>query len=274
MNEIGATIFGFGFIFLMTTSGAAIVFFFKNALKPYISSAVMGFASGIMISASFFSLLNPSLEEALEQNLNYPHWIPCLIGFIIGCAFIFCLDLVVPYIINEENENDHIEETNLVDHQLRVKKALKLFLAVTLHNIPEGVACGLVFGAAHNKPSEKKDDALTAAIGLAIGIGIQNIPEGAAVSLPVKEMSGSNLRGFIYGMLSGIVEPIFATLALVLSTQLKIIDPWALAFSAGAMIYVVIDELVPEAQQTGYPRTSIISFVIGFIVMMILEFVL
>jgi ZIP family zinc transporter len=146
----------------------------------------VGFASGIMVSASFFSHLNPSLEEALEQNLSYPYWVPCLVGFIIGSAFIFCLGLVIPYITKEKDETILIRELNPEDQQEKTKKIFKLLLAVTLHNIREGIACGLVFGAAHNEKGEDKDEALTFAIGLSIGIVIQNIPEGVIVALPVK----------------------------------------------------------------------------------------
>jgi ZIP family zinc transporter len=270
-NIFGAIIFGFSFIFLMTTLGAAVVFFFRNSLKPSVSAVVFGLASGIMISASFIALLNPSLQEALQQNLNYPHWIPCLVGFTIGCITLFCLDFLTPYII-KNNDQIQGDELDTEEHQIKARKAFKLFLAVTIHNIPEGVACGLVFGNAMNQKEADKNKALTSAIGLAIGMGIQNIPEGAAVSLPIKEIDGSILKGFIYGMLSGIVEPIFALLALVLATQLQKIDPWALAFSAGAMIYVVVEELIPEAQETGYPKISIVAFVIGFVLMMVLEF--
>lgn len=319
MNVIGSTFFGFIFIFAMTTLGSAIVFFFRNPLKPSINSSILGFASGVMIAASFFSLLLPSLEEAQEQNLSYPYWIPTLVGFLLGCFFLFVLDLLVPYIVtaqNKEVENraeDDLEDENrgttILDVETiktdvsevenrksevledenkksevlesdyetlknKTKKAFKLFLAVTVHNIPEGVACGLVFGSAHNQKGSDQANALSTAIGLAIGIGIQNIPEGAAISLPMKDTTGSNLKGFLYGMFSGIVEPIFALLALLLSTQLKTIDPWALAFAAGAMIYVTVEELIPEAQTGGYPKLAIWFFVLGFVIMMILEFCL
>jgi ZIP family zinc transporter len=150
--------------------------------------------------------------------------------------------------------------------------AFKLFLAATLHNIPEGVACGLVYGSALKQAGEQQKAALSSAIGLAIGMGIQNIPEGAAVALPIKEISDSVLKGFLYGMFSGIVEPIFAILSLFISKALVAIDPWVLAFSAGAMLYVTIEELVPESARGGYPKTGIWSFVVGFMLMMTLEF--
>jgi ZIP family zinc transporter len=153
----------------------------------------------------------------------------------------------------------------------RLARAFKLFLAITIHNIPEGVACGLSFGHALKQTGDEQKQAIATAIGLSIGIGIQDIPEGAAVSLPIREISGSVLRGFIYGVLSGLVEPVGASAALGISTFLKMIDPWALAFSGGAMIYVTIEELVPESMNGRHPLISIWMFVLGFVLMMIGE---
>jgi ZIP family zinc transporter len=289
MHPTAATIFGFSFIFLMTSLGSAIVFFFRGTLNETIRCSVFGFAGGVMISASFWGLLTPSLEEAAEQNLSYPEWIPCVVGFVLGCLFLLALDIVVPLCIKEEPK-DAEGTTNLgalsdvplvgdqpdpsANRKMGLARAFKLFLAITIHNIPEGVACGLVFGHALKKEGEEQTKAIASAIGLSVGIGIQDIPEGAAVSLPIFEMSGSVLRGFIYGVLSGLVEPIFAGLALVIATLLKTIDPWALAFSGGAMIYVTIEELIPEAMSGPHPRISIWMFVLGFLLMMIGEQVL
>lgn len=250
-----------------------------------------------MLSASFWGLLTPSLEEAADQDLPYPEWIPCAVGFVVGCLFLLCLDIVVPLCIKEEqmersegttasaalndlpligaDRADPADRTDPAERRkMALKRAFKLFLAITIHNIPEGVACGLVFGHALKDEGDEQTKAIGAAVGLAIGVGIQDIPEGAAVSLPIFEMSGSVLRGFIYGVLSGLVEPIFASLALVISTLLKTIDPWALAFSGGAMIYVTMEELIPEAMLGRHPRVSMWMFVLGFLLMMIGEQVL
>jgi ZIP family zinc transporter len=285
MHPTIATVFGFSFIFLMTSLGSAIVFFFRGTMNETIRCAVFGFAGGVMISASFWGLLTPSLEEAHEQNLPYPEWIPCVVGFVVGCLFLLALDVVVPLCIKEDakdGEASMLSEAPLVggtedpaaERKMGLARAFKLFLAITIHNIPEGVACGLVFGHALKKEGEEQVKAIASAVGLSIGIGIQDIPEGAAVSLPIFEMSGSVLRGFIYGVLSGLVEPIFAALALVIATLLKTIDPWALAFSGGAMIYVTMEELIPEAMSGSHPRISMWMFVLGFLLMMIGEQVL
>jgi ZIP family zinc transporter len=289
MDPVPATVFGFSFIFLMTSLGSAIVFFFRGTINEVVRNAVFGFAGGVMLSASFWGLLNPSLEEAIEQGLSYPAWIPCVVGFILGCVFLLALDIFVPLCVKPDPaEASEAQSTKsgltpepLLEtgddpeqRKMGLARAFKLFLAITIHNIPEGVACGLVFGHALKKSGSEQTDAIAAAVGLAIGIGIQDIPEGAAVSLPIREMSGSVLRGFIYGVLSGLVEPVFASLALVISTLLQTIDPWALGFSGGAMIYVTIEELIPEAMSGSKPRVSIWMFVLGFVLMMVGEQVL
>jgi ZIP family zinc transporter len=299
MDPIPATIFGFSFIFLMTSLGAAIVFFFRGTINEAVRSAIFGFAGGIMVSASFWGLLLPALEEAEEEKHNYPDWLPLVIGFVLGCLFLFSLDLTVPLCIKQE-EGQAVDVNTLTsganelgsgmselpllsasqkgeqnedspERKLRLARAFKLFLAITIHNIPEGVACGLSFGHALKQEGEEKKKAIATAVGLSIGIGIQDIPEGAAVSLPIWEISGSVMRGFVYGVLSGLVEPIGATAALGISTFLKAIDPWALAFSGGAMIYVTIEELVPEAMGGEHPLVSIWMFVLGFVLMMVGE---
>jgi ZIP family zinc transporter len=293
MNPTGATVFGFSFIFLMTSLGSAIVFFFRKRINQTLECAIFAFAAGVMISAAFWSLLVPAVTEAEEQNLSYPSWVPCLVGFILGCGFIQLLDFVVPLCIKpepsktkeddeaeQENEVEQTEEVNeselMVDEERneRLARAFKMFLAITVHNIPEGVACGLVFGHALKKEGEDRTKAITAAVGLAVGIGVQDFPEGAAVSLPIREISGSTWRGFIYGVLSGLVEPIAASLALAIANILEMIDPWTLAFSGGAMLYVTVQELIPEAMRTKRPAISMWLFVAGFSLMMLGDFVL
>jgi ZIP family zinc transporter len=293
MDPIPATIFGFSFIFLMTSLGAAVVFFFRGTINETIRNAVFGFAGGIMLSASFWGLLKPSIEEAVQQNLSYPAWVPCVVGFVLGCLFLLSLDILVPlcikqdpaYGLESQGSRSSLAEPLMGEpllperaedpdkQKMGLARAFKLFLAITIHNIPEGVACGLVFGHALKESGDEQKKAIGAAVGLAIGIGIQDIPEGAAVSLPIHEMSGSVVRGFVYGVLSGLVEPIGASLALVISELLTTIDPWALAFSGGAMIYVTVEELIPEAMSGSRPMVSIWMFVLGFVLMMIGEHV-
>jgi ZIP family zinc transporter len=278
MDPTGATVFGFSFLFLMTSLGSAIVFFFRGQINETLQAAVYGFAAGVMVSASFWGLLIPSVEEAKAQNLSYPSWIPCFVGFLLGCIFLQVLDIVVPMCVKQTPNadtasaplNDEDEPTKKPSKE-RHARAFKLFVAIAIHNIPEGVACGLAFGHALKKEGEERTKAIGSAVGLAIGMGIQDIPEGAAVSLPIREMSGSVLRGFIYGVISGIVEPIMAGLALVISSFLEAIDPWALAFSGGAMIYVTVEELIPEAMASPRKWISVWSFITGFSLMMLGE---
>jgi ZIP family zinc transporter len=295
-NETVGTAFGILFIWAMTSLGSAIVFIFRKPMSERVRAGILAGASGIMVSASFFALLLPSLEEAKEQNLTYPFWIPALVGYFLGCVLILVVDLVIPCVVKpdprpeEESSTVAIEEISTgSEHVLapienlsgedskdkmnvaEARKVWKLFLSVTLHNIPEGVATGLVFGAAH-KATTNKDEMLRSAIGLALGIGIQNIPEGAAIALSTKEMTHSTCKGFLYGVMSGIVEPVFAGFSFLISAALEKIDPWALAFSAGAMMYVVIEELVPVAQNVANPSISTWCFNIGFLAMIVIEF--
>jgi ZIP family zinc transporter len=239
-----------------------------------IRAAVFAFAGGVMLSASFWGLLEPSYDEASAQDWpTHLKWVPTIVGFVLGCLFLFALDITVPLCIKQDEPDamtvpllESIDSEN--GKKDRLARAFKLFLAITIHNIPEGVACGLSFGIALNTPADRQKAALAASIGLAIGIGIQDIPEGAAVSLPIREISGSTVRGFVYGVLSGLVEPIGASLALAVATFFKAIDPWALAFSGGAMVYVTIEELVPESMDAGWKKLSMWMFVLGFVLMM------
>jgi ZIP family zinc transporter len=286
-DETVLTVIGFLFPWFMTTLGASIVLFFRKKMPDQFRTVILGFAAGVMASCSFFALLLESLEEAESQELSYPHWIPAFIGFLLGCLFIFVLDLVIPHFVDmegddlevaeqEPEENAVVEQVDDIDRmeamaKIRRERGWKLFVSTTVHNIPEGIAVGLLYGGAYNE-TEERSKAFRSAFGLALGIGIQNFPEGAAVSLPVKEMGNSPCRGFIFGMLSGVVEPIFGALCLVLARALEALDPWAMAFSAGAMIYVVVEELIPQSQVTGHTLLSIWSFNIGFLFMMAVEY--
>lgn len=256
MNGTTITIIGILFIFLMTTLGSAIVFLFKKNISEKINSLFLGFASGLMIAASIWSLLIP----ALDQSTNFGKWsfVPSAIGIILGALFLVLIDKIIAYFINKKNKTNNYH----------LSKSGKLFLAVTLHNIPEGLAVGLAFG---NAFVLSEISAFYSALWLAIGIGIQNFPEGAALSLPLREECKSKKKAFLYGFSSGVVEPIMAVIGIFLSSLLSRIMPWLLAFSAGAMLFVVAEELLPEAKFKSGSNISTWGFVAGFVLMMILD---
>lgn len=256
MNNTTITIIGVSFIFLMTTLGSAIVFLFKKNISDKINSLFLGFASGLMIAASVWSLIIPSINQS--EYLGNLSFLPATIGIILGCIFLVLMDKLLPKMLNKNgNEN-----------QNTLKKSTKLFLAVTLHNLPEGLAVGLAFG---NAFITSETSAFYSALWLAIGIGIQNFPEGAAISLPMKEELGSKKKAFLYGTLSGIVEPLMALIGIWLSTSLSHLMPWFLAFSAGAMLFVVAEELLPDAKSAYPTNIGTWGFIIGFVLMMILD---
>lgn len=257
MNNTLITIFGIVFIFLMTTLGAAFVFFFKKNISKKVNTIFLGFASGIMLAASVFGLLIPSIEGATD----YGKWnfIPAVIGFIIGGLFLMLLDHIVP----------HMHKNGLEEGpKSPINKSMKMFLAVTLHNVPEGLAVGFAFGAA---AVIGESTAFIAALGLAIGIGIQNLPEGAAVSLPMKNSLGDKNKAFLFGMGSGAVEPVAAVIGYFLASYIAVLQPWLLAFAAGAMIFVVAEDLIPDAKLDENPHLGTWGVMIGFVVMMILD---
>ncbi len=262
MNEIFVTVFAITVIFAATTLGSAFVFFFRGTLSDRVSNIIIGFASGIMISTGIFGLLLPSIEQAKElyPNISY---LPVIIGFVLGGLFLFALDKIVPHLhLSEEEEGIR---TNKLTRQI------KFFLAVTVHNIPEGLAVGFACGLAL---LTKENTAIMGALSLAIGISIQNVPEGSTVSIPMYEYGIPKWKSFLYGMTSGIVEPIFALVGLFISTQIEVVMPWLLAFAAGAMIYVTIDELLPSARKGEHIHSGLWGFMAGFLIMLILELVL
>lgn len=265
MEGIGISIISLSLIFLATTLGSALVFFFKRNYSARTSSIIVGLASGIMIATSFFGLLQPSIEESVEHYSQAMSWIPPLVGFILGALLLFALDKIVPHLHKTDREDEEGIKTN------KINKNTKFILAVTLHNIPEGIAVGLVCGIALN---EKTQASIIAALTLAIGIAIQNFPEGSAVSIPLLNENVSKPKAFLLGTLTGIVEPIFGVIALFLASQVTFLLPYLLSFAAGAMIYVTIDELVPEFKESGDGHAGIWSFIIGFAIMMLLEVVL
>jgi ZIP family zinc transporter len=244
--------------FLGTTLGSAMVFFMKNKMNNKVEKLLLGFASGVMIAASIWSLIIPSIDMAKEQNVI--SWIPATIGFLLGILFLLVLDSIIPHLHLNSNKPEGLKA--------KLQKTTMMVLAVTLHNIPEGMAIGVVFAGAI---SGNSGITMAGAIALAIGIAIQNFPEGAIISMPLKSEGTSKLKAFLYGTLSGIVEPIGAIITIALTSLVVPILPYLLSFAAGAMIYVVVEELIPSAQTGEHSNISTIGLAIGFVIMMILD---
>jgi len=247
------------FTYAVTALGAGMVFFFKTISKKVLDG-MLGFAAGVMIAASFWSLLAPSIDMA-EQMGMIP-WVPPVIGFLAGGVFLRLVDKILPHLhLNEPMSNAEGLKTSW-------QKSILLTLAITLHNIPEGLAVGVAFGAvAAGIPSAS----LAGAVALALGIGIQNFPEGAAVSIPLRREGLSRTKSFLYGQASGIVEPIAGVLGALLVLKMLPVLPYALAFAAGAMIFVVVEEAIPESQSSGNTDTATLGAMVGFAVMMTLD---
>ena len=245
--------------FLGTTLGAACVFFLKNALGTNVQKALLGFASGVMVAASVWSLLIPSMD--LSASMGRLAFVPACGGLLAGMAFLLLMDRVIPHL--------HMGAEKAEGPSCSLKKSTMLVLAVTLHNIPEGMAVGVVFAG---MLAENAHITTAAAFALAIGIAIQNFPEGAIISLPLKaENDMSRGKAFLGGMLSGVVEPIAAFLTILLSDLLTPVLPWFLSFAAGAMLYVVVEELIPEASEGEHSNIGTIGFAVGFALMMVLD---
>ncbi len=261
------TIISIAIIFLSTTLGSSFVFFFRKDLSPKMKSIILGFAGGIMIAAAFFGLILPSIEESKISDI-YNNWsfIPPVIGFVLGGFMLYLLDKIIPHFHKIQNVEEGIQNKAISEN-------FKFFFAVTIHNIPEGLSVGFACGLALLLKDEASLAASSAALSLAIGISIQNIPEGAAVSIPLYGDGMKRSKAFIFGMFSGIVEPLFAVVGLFLA-QLSLLVPWLLSFAAGAMIYVTLDELIPESREHGFNHLSMFAFFMGFTIMMILEIVL
>jgi len=259
INPIWLAFFGGLFTWGITALGAATVFLTKTVDKKMLST-MLGFAAGVMIAASFWSLLSPSIEMAKEMNM--PGWLPACTGFMAGCGFFRLIDMFLPHLhMDQPIEKAEGVKTNW-------NKVTLLVLAITIHNIPEGLAVGVAFGAiGAGLPSAD----ITAAIALAIGIGIQDFPEGLAVSMPLRAAGLSKWQSFWVGQLSGFVEVIAAVIGAVAVVFIKPLLPFALAFAAGAMIFVVIEELIPEAQSGDHSDIATMGFVIGFTIMMFLD---
>lgn len=244
--------------FLGTTLGSAMVFFMKNTLNKKVKKILLGFASGVMIAASVWSLLIPSIDMATEQGIIA--WVPAAIGFMLGIAFLLVLDSLIPHL--------HLDSTKPEGIKAKLKKTTMMIFAVTLHNIPEGMAVGVSFAGAL---IGNTGITMAGAFALALGIAIQNFPEGAIISMPLKAEGMSKGKAFLYGTLSGIVEPIGAIITILLTNSVIPILPYLLAFAAGAMIYVVVEELIPESQNGEHSNIGTIGVAIGFVLMMVLD---
>ena len=244
--------------FLGTLLGSAMVFFMKKSIHTTVEKLLLGFAAGVMMAASIWSLLMPSMEMATEQHEI--SWLPAAIGFLLGIGFLLILDSIIPHL--------HLHTDKPEGIKAKIKESTMLVLAVTLHNIPEGMAMGVTIAGAM---IGNAGISIAGTISLAIGLAIQNFPEGAIISMPLKSQGMSKSKAFIYGTLSGIVEPIAAIITIALTNAVVPILPYLLAFAAGAMIYVVVEELIPEAQDGEHSNMGTIGVAIGFVIMMILD---
>ena len=267
MTATGSAILGISLIFACTILGAALVFIFKEKeISPKLNQVFTGLAAGIMLSAAFFSLLLPAIES--KEDVDYmPIWAVVGLATAIGAVFLWGIDKIVPHFHAGDNKEEGIKTLSL-------SKTSKMFLAVTIHNIPEGLAVGIAYSVALASWTDASSNALWGALILAIGIGVQNIPEGAVVALAIKGETGSSLKGFLLGVCSGVVEPIAAVIGLFLAMQIKVIMPWALAFAAGCMLYVIVEEMIPEMKSDTVHHHGVWAFIISFIGMTIMEIAL
>lgn len=245
------------FTWTMTGLGAAVVFLTRGVNARFLNS-MLGFAGGVMIAASFWSLLSPAIEASSEHPIG--EWFPPAVGFLLGGLFIFLFDKLIPHIHRNASGREGW-------HAERHRTSTLLVFSLTLHNIPEGLAIGIAFGAALHGDAVLAVGAMT----LALGIGIQNIPEGMAVSLPLRGDGVARTKSFLFGWMSAVVEPVFAVIGVIAVSFMEPILPYALSLAAGAMIFVVIEEVVPSTQKNGHSDIAVFSFMIGFTLMMILD---
>lgn len=249
------------FTWLCTALGSSFVFFFKE-VNERLLAIMQGFAAGVMIAASFWSLLAPALDYAELSQSSLPNWFPVAMGFLAGGIFLRFLDVIVPHIhLSEDHGDTNVKQSNL-------SRTTMLYLAVTIHNIPEGLAIGVAFAAAS---LELNGATLASAIVLSLGIGIQNIPEGSALAMPIRAEGKSQRRAFNLGHSSALVEPVAAMIGAAALLAVSQLLPFALAFAGGAMIFVVVEELIPESQSSNHTDEATLSLMVGFVVMMILD---
>ncbi|MDD2954869.1 MAG: ZIP family metal transporter [Oscillospiraceae bacterium] len=258
ISSMTLVLIGTGFTFLATALGAAMVFFVRDSVPADFQRAFLGFAAGVMIAASVWSLLIPAVEMAQEQGMA--GWLPAAGGFALGGLFLMLLDRLLPHLHAGSEEPEGLS--------CHWKRTTMLVLAVTLHNIPEGMAVGLAFALAGKGGGAVS---LAGAVALSLGMALQNFPEGAAISLPLRREGISRTRSFVYGALSGAVEPVAGVIGALLASSVVGFMPWLLAFAAGAMIYVVVEELIPEAHLGEHSHTGTVSVMLGFLVMMVLD---
>lgn len=244
--------------FLGTTLGAACVFFMKGQMKPLVQKMLLGFASGVMVAASVWSLLIPAMD--MSEEMGKYAFIPAAAGFLLGILFLLGMDRAVPHL--------HMGAECAEGPKCSLKKTTMLVLAVTLHNIPEGMAVGVVFAG---MLSQNTEITVAGAFALSVGIAIQNFPEGAIISMPLKSEGTGKGKAFLYGMLSGTVEPVAAVITILLAGFITPVLPYLLSFAAGAMLYVVVEELIPEASEGEHSNIGTIGFAAGFVLMMILD---
>lgn len=244
--------------FLGTALGSACVFFMKKELKPLVQKSFLGFASGVMVAASVWSLLIPAMD--MSEGMGKFAFVPAAVGFLLGIAFLLIMDKCIPH--------QHLGSDECEGPACALKKNSMLVLAVTLHNIPEGLSAGAVFAGAL---SGNNTVTLAGAFALSIGIAVQNFPEGAIIAMPLRGSGVSRGKAFLYGAASGAVEPAAALVTLLLAEHITPVLPYLLAFAAGAMIYVVVEELIPEASEGSHSNVATIAFAAGFVLMMILD---
>ena len=254
----GQIILGLFIPFIGTTLGAGMVYLMKGEMRPAVQKMLLGFAAGVMMAASVWSLLLPAIDKA--EQLGVIPWMPPAVGFLLGMGFLLLLDTLTPH--------QHLGADEPEGITVKAKKKTMLMLAVTLHNIPEGIAVGVVYAAL---AAGDTTISLSGALALSIGIAIQNFPEGAIISMPLRAGNVSKHKAFLMGSLSGIVEPIAGLITVALAHLLVPVLPYLLAFAAGAMIYVVVEELVPEMQEGTHSNIGTIGVALGFAIMMILD---
>ena len=241
-----------------TTLGSACVFFLKGEISNRLQKVLLGFAAGVMVAASVWSLLFPAMNMSLEMGKF--SFVPALIGFLLGMFFLLLMDTIIPHM--------HVGSEEPEGAKSKLQKTTMLILAVAIHNFPEGAACGAIFAGVL---TGETNVTMAGAIALSIGIAIQNIPEGAIISMPLRSHGVSKGKSFLYGVMSGVVEPIGAILAIMLASLVTPILPYMLAFAAGAMMYVVVEELIPETSEGAHSNLGTIAFAIGFSLMMVLD---